>query len=64
MLATLVGAAGMVEGSAEVIFAVARTVGWLAHAVEEYEHALRFRLRAAYTGPAPAAGTRTSSRSR
>ena len=64
MLGALVGAAGMVEGSAEVIFAVARTVGWLAHAIEEYPHALRFRLRAAYTGPAPASGMRAPSRSR
>jgi citrate synthase len=64
MLAALVGAAGMVEGSAEVIFAVARTVGWLAHAIEEYEHVLRFRTRAAYTGPAPALGLRGSVRSR
>ncbi|MGC9963410.1 MAG: citrate/2-methylcitrate synthase, partial [Acidimicrobiales bacterium] len=54
MLATLVASAGMVDGSAEVIFAVARTAGWLAHAIEEYGHRLRFRLRAAYVGPAPA----------
>lgn len=52
-LAALVYAAGMIEGSAEAIFAVARTAGWLGHAIEEYEHRLRFRLRAAYTGPAP-----------
>jgi citrate synthase len=64
MLAALVGAAGMAEGSAEVIFAVARTAGWLAHAIEEYEHALRFRMRAAYTGRAPAPGMPTLSRSR
>jgi citrate synthase len=54
MLATLVASGGMIEGSAEVIFAVARTAGWLAHAIEEYGHRLRFRLRAAYVGPAPA----------
>jgi len=53
MLGALVGASEMVDGSAEVIFAVARTAGWLAHAIEEYEHALRYRLRAAYTGPVP-----------
>jgi citrate synthase len=35
----------------ETVFAVARTVGWLAHAAEEYEHRLRFRPRAAYVGP-------------
>jgi citrate synthase len=62
MLAALVGAAGMAEGSAAVIFAVARTAGWLAHAIEEYEHALRYRLRAAYTGPAPGSGIRTPAR--
>ncbi|MDE0804906.1 MAG: excisionase family DNA-binding protein [Acidimicrobiales bacterium] len=39
-----------VEGATEAVFAVARTVGWLAHAIEEYEHALRFRPRAAYVG--------------
>jgi citrate synthase len=31
--------------------AVARTAGWIAHALEEYgEPALRFRPRALYTG--------------
>jgi citrate synthase len=53
MLAALVASAGMVQGSAEMIFSIARTAGWLAHAIEEYEHRLRFRLRAAYLGPAP-----------
>ena len=55
-LATLVACAGMVPGSAEAIFAVARCAGWLAHAMEEYPHRLRFRLRAAYTGPPPGPG--------
>jgi citrate synthase len=53
MLGALVASSGMVEGSAEAAFAVARTAGWLAHAIEEYGHRLRFRLRAAYTGPSP-----------
>jgi citrate synthase len=44
----------MVDGAGELIFAVARTVGWLAHAIEEYPHRLRFRGRATYTGPPPA----------
>ncbi len=52
-LATLTTCAGMVLGAAAVIFAVARCAGWLAHAMEEYRHRLRFRSRAAYTGPAP-----------
>jgi citrate synthase len=40
----------MIDNAGEVIFAVARTVGWLAHAIEEYKFRLRFRPRAVYTG--------------
>jgi citrate synthase len=54
-LGALVASAGMIDGAAETIFCVARTAGWLAHAIEEYTHRLRYRLRAAYTGPAPVA---------
>ncbi|MHB1988677.1 MAG: citrate synthase [Acidimicrobiales bacterium] len=54
-VATLVGAAGMITGAAEAIFATARTAGWIAHGIEEYSHKLRFRTRAAYTGPEPGA---------
>jgi citrate synthase len=43
----------MIAGANEVIFAVARTAGWLAHAIEEYAHRLRFRPRAAYVGSPP-----------
>jgi len=44
--------AGMAPKAGETIFAVARTAGWLAHAVEEYDEApLRFRPRARYLGP-------------
>ena len=42
-----------VDGATEALFAVARTAGWLAHAIEEYDHALRFRPRAAYVGEPP-----------
>lgn len=52
-LGTFVGAAGMAEGSAEAIFTTARLAGWVAHGMEEYGHRLRFRTRAAYTGPEP-----------
>jgi citrate synthase len=45
--------AGMVRGAGETIFAVARSAGLVAHAIEEYEHRLRFRPRAAYVGPLP-----------
>ena len=50
-LATLTTTCAMVPGAGEAIFAVARTAGWLAHAVEEYEHGTLLRPRATYTGP-------------
>ena len=43
----------MVPGAGEAVFVTARCAGWIAHGLEEYEHRLRFRIRAAYTGPAP-----------
>lgn len=43
--------AGMQASAGETIFAIGRTAGWLAHAVEEYDEApLRFRPRARYLG--------------
>jgi citrate synthase len=53
-LAVLVEVYGLAPGSAEAIFATARCAGWIAHAIEEYPHRLRFRGRAAYLGPRPA----------
>lgn len=51
-LGALTWLSGMDARAGETIFAVARTAGWLAHAVEEYSEApLRFRPRARYTGP-------------
>jgi citrate synthase len=35
------------------VFAVARTSGWLAHALEEYARRAPLRPRALYTGPPP-----------
>jgi citrate synthase len=53
-LGTLTWLAGMPADAGEVIFAIARTAGWLAHALEEYdEQPLRFRARERYTGPQP-----------
>lgn len=52
-LASLAERHDMVEDAGEIIFAIARTAGWLAHAIEEYPHRLRFRTRATYTGPRP-----------
>jgi citrate synthase len=48
---TLAAVAGMIAGAGEAIFAVARTAGWLAHALEEYEWGVPIRPRAHYTGP-------------
>jgi citrate synthase len=52
-LATLTAVGGMVRGAGEAVFAVARTAGWLAHALEEYARESPIRPRAVYTGPAP-----------
>jgi citrate synthase len=51
-IATLARSAGMTRGAGEAIFAVARTAGWVAHALEAYESGVPLRPRAAYTGPA------------
>jgi citrate synthase len=54
-LGALTWLSGMRADAGEVIFAVARTAGWLAHAMEEYEEpALRFRPRARWMGPSTA----------
>jgi citrate synthase len=36
-----------------VLFALGRTVGWIAHAMEQYAVHSLIRPRAAYTGPSP-----------
>jgi citrate synthase len=50
-LAALAHVAGMTRGAGEAVFAVARTAGWIAHALEEYERDTPIRPRARYTGP-------------
>jgi citrate synthase len=50
-LAVLASVAGMIPGAGEAIFAVARTSGWIAHALEEYARDVPLRPRAVYTGP-------------
>jgi citrate synthase len=50
-LAVLTQVAGMAPGAGEAVFAVARTAGWIAHAIEEYERNTPLRPRAVYTGP-------------
>jgi citrate synthase len=50
-LAVLADVAGMISGAGEAVFAVARTAGWIAHALEEYAREVPLRPRAIYTGP-------------
>src|SRR5258707_11415255 len=50
-LAVLSTVSGMIPGGGEAVFAVARTAGWLAHALEEYARAAPIRPRGVYTGP-------------
>jgi len=53
-LAALAHVAGMIRGAGEAIFAAARTAGWIAHALEEYDRDTPIRPRAIYVGPPPA----------
>ena len=50
ILAALVHLAGMRRGASEAIFGVARSAGWLAHAIEEYGRLASIRPRAVYVG--------------
>ncbi|GAU69589.1 putative citrate synthase [Streptomyces sp. NBRC 110611] len=53
-LAVLTVATGMPAEAGETVFALARTVGWIAHALEEYaEPPVRVRPTGQYTGPRP-----------
>jgi len=46
------------RGTGELLFALARIAGWVAHALEEYEHPSPLRLRAIYTGSRPETSSR------
>ncbi len=52
-LVALRRALGLPRGAAFGLFAVGRTVGWLAHALEQRERKQLMRPRAAYIGPQP-----------
>ncbi|WP_043678567.1 citrate synthase [Streptomyces xylophagus] len=53
-LAVLTVSFGMASTAGETVFAVARTAGWIAHALEEYgERPLRMRPSGHYVGPKP-----------
>jgi citrate synthase len=49
-LAALAHLARMERGASEAVFGVARTAGWLAHAMEEYRRRTSIRPRAIYVG--------------
>ena len=50
-LAALAHVTAMTRGAGEAVFAIARTAGWIAHALEEYDCNTPIRPRAVYTGP-------------
>lgn len=53
-LAVLSVSSGMAVEAGETVFAISRTAGWIAHALEEYgERPLRMRPSGQYTGPQP-----------
>ncbi len=52
-LGAAVTALGLPNGSALSLFVVGRTVGWIAHAIEQYESRTLIRPRARYTGKPP-----------
>jgi citrate synthase len=44
---------GLPRGAAFALFAVGRTVGWIAHALEQRRQGRLIRPRAVYVGPQP-----------
>jgi len=52
-LVTLARVLGLPRGSALALFAIGRTIGWIAHAIEQYAQGTMIRPRAKYTGPSP-----------
>ena len=47
---------GLPAGSALAVFAIGRTAGWIAHALEQHQAGHLIRPRAVYAGPVPAKG--------
>jgi citrate synthase len=48
---------GLPQGAALSLFVVGRTVGWIAHAIEQYQSGVLIRPRARYTGARPESET-------
>ena len=57
-LAVLMHSLGLEAGHETVLFAVARSCGWIAHAIEQLESGILIRPRARYVGPAPGVSRR------
>lgn len=53
-LAVLANALQQPPGAALALFALGRTIGWIGHAIEQYQTDQLIRPRARYTGPMPA----------
>jgi citrate synthase len=52
-LVTLARALGLPPGGATALFALGRTIGWIGHAIEQYEGGSLIRPRARYVGEQP-----------
>jgi citrate synthase len=52
-LGAVTTALALPENSALGLFVVGRAVGWIAHAIEQYESGALIRPRARYLGPRP-----------
>jgi citrate synthase len=52
-LCALCAALDLLPGSALTLFALGRTIGWIGHAIEEYQTGALIRPRARYTGIQP-----------
>jgi citrate synthase len=52
-LAAAAAGLGLPRGAALGLFIVGRTIGWIAHAIEQYESGTLIRPRARYLGPRP-----------
>ena len=52
-LAAVTRAYRLPEPAPLLLFALGRTIGWIAHAIEEYASGQLIRPRARYTGPLP-----------
>lgn len=56
-LVAVARALGLPEGAALTLFALGRTIGWIGHAIEQYEQNAMIRPRAKYVGERPVVAT-------